>query len=133
RGRGVTNPRGGRVPRGRGVPLRSRGRGRAQPVPSRGRGVPVQRGVGIRRCSLCQSATHNARCCLRRRGIQEVNTVPVNRNTRELEVLEALSGVGVYVSPTGNSYFRDATTSGGGNVRRVTGSQPPTTQPTQEE
>ncbi|CAN0846562.1 hypothetical protein LINGRAHAP2_LOCUS4509 [Linum grandiflorum] len=67
----------------------------------------IQTGRRKRRCSLCARDNHNARTCLRQRGIQANQVQPTSRRQQEQEVQQAMQGVGVYVSPTtGNSYYR---------------------------
>ncbi|CAN0857400.1 hypothetical protein LINGRAHAP2_LOCUS6740, partial [Linum grandiflorum] len=102
----------------------------AEPPPSRQRQTAVAQGPRVRRCSICQQSGHNTRRCLRRMGIDAVQTGATPRQAEERDVQHALRGVGAYVSPeTGNTYYRGSIARD--QVLDARGSQPPVTQPSE--
>ncbi|CAN1175062.1 hypothetical protein LINPERHAP2_LOCUS31729, partial [Linum perenne] len=107
---------------------------RPRQAPSEGPIIPVQRRRKPTTCGSCGEVGHNARSCLRNRGVQGVVDPNTNRTQLNNELRTAMQGVGVYTNPTtGNMYYR--VPPGGLDARVVDdvhgGSQPPATQPTQ--
>ncbi|CAN0858689.1 hypothetical protein LINGRAHAP2_LOCUS7403 [Linum grandiflorum] len=102
----------------------------AEPPPSRQQQPAIAQGPRVRRCSICQQVGHNARRCLRRRGIDAVQMGATPRQAEERDVRQALRGVGAYVSPeTDNTYYRGSIAHE--HVLDARGSQPPVTQPSE--